>query len=78
MCVELFCVVVQSMDQYSTDPGVLRDCACTTHGILQQSSTQLETLGTLVYGEPGQYHHRHRVWHVASDAACGICMRYST
>lgn len=67
--VELLCAVMQGVDQQRADTDVLRDAHCATDGVLQQSGSKLDALGTMVNGQAGENQHWNGIGHVASHAA---------
>ena len=52
--IELFCALVQRVDEQGAHAGVLRNRDGSQHRVLQQGCAELDALGTQVDRQPGQ------------------------
>ncbi len=74
--VELFGLLVERMHEQRSHPRVVRYGDCAIDGVLQQGGSQMQSLRSSVYREPGKHHDRNRIRHVAANAACCQLVRY--
>jgi len=68
--VELSGPLVECMHEQRSHPSVLGYGHCAVNSVPQQRCSQMLSLHPAVDREPGEYHDRNRIGHVASYAAC--------